>query len=239
MKYFPINCAKYQNKGCNKYLILLHGWGSSSVIFNKYINELKNDFNIIAFDLYGFGQSVDPKPFFDTYEYAVQIYLYLQSRGVSEVYIFAHSFGGRIAIILSSLFGLNVKKMVLTGCAGIKPRRSLMYYLKVKLYKFRKKFGINNYDEFGSDDYKNSNSVMKRVLVRVVNQELEYLLDDVNCNTLLVWGSEDNDTPLYMYKKILHGIDSVRGVIIRGAHFAAFTHMYLCNNKIREFLLYD
>ncbi len=237
MKYFPLEYNFYHNPNSEKYLIMLHGWGCEGKIFKEYIELLKNDYSIIVFDLYGFGQSIVPKLFFDTYEYAIQIYLFLQKRNIDNIDIIAHSFGGRIAVILSSVFDININKIVLTGSAGLKPRYSFKYYIKVLSYKFIKKLGIVSKNA-GSLDYQNANLIMRRIFVKVVNQHLDYLLKNINSQVFLIWGKQDKSTPVYMLNKFNTQIkNSKQFVIDKASHFCVFSHSYLCKNKIREFLV--
>lgn len=219
-------------------LLMLHGWGCDKNVFKDYIRDLNNNFNVIAFDLYGFGQSVSPEPFFDTYEYALQVYLYLKDKGIKEISILGHSFGGRLALILSTCFELKVNKLVLTGSAGLKPKRGIVYYYKIYKYKLLKKLCSKSAKLSGSKDYNNANNILKKVLVKVVNQDLTYLLGFVKSNTLLVWGRKDKDTPYYVFKKFKKNIEKVKYYLIsNAAHYCLFSHMYLCKNKVREFLL--
>jgi len=237
LKYFDIKYNIFNNLS-DKYIIMLHGWGCNKEIYREYVSLLKNDYNIIVFDLYGFGQSDDPKLFFDIYEYTLQIYLFLVKNNIDTVDIIAHSFGGRIAIILSSIFDIKVNKMVLTGCAGLKPRYNVMYYIKVLVYKITKKFKIKN--KLGSVDYRLLNGNLKMVFVRVVNQHLDYLVKSIKSKVLFVWGKEDKDTPLYMFNRFTRFLPkSKRLLLIDSAHFCMFKHSYLCKNKVREFLVFD
>ncbi len=236
MKYLPINYYEYNNNK-EKYMIMLHGWGCNGKIFDKYVEDFSYDYNIIVFDLYGFGQSIDPKPFFDTYEYAVQIYLFLKSRNIDNIDIFAHSFGGRIALILSAVFNIGINHMILTGSAGLRPRRNIIYYIKLYAYKLSKQLRLRMKIQIGSRDYKNASISMRRVFVRIVNQHLDYLLGYVDCNVLLIWGGKDKETPLYMYYKLKKKLKNVTGYVVqKSEHFCAFTHMYMCNIRAREFL---
>ena len=196
-------------------------------------------YNIICVDLYGFGQSNSPEPFFDTYEYATQIYLFLRSKGIRRIDIIAHSFGGRIATIISSMFDIEVNKLVLTGSAGLKPRRGMMYYIQIARYKLRKKLHISTIGS-GSEDYKKSTPTMRSVLVRVVNQHLDYLLSHIKSKTLLIWGERDKSTQIYMCKKYQKYINHASVYIVpRAEHFVLFSHIFICNNRLKEFLIYD
>ena len=112
--------------------------------------------------------------------------MFFVSEGLNEINIIAHSFGGRIAMILSYCFNINVKKMVLTGSAGLKPRRSLKYYYKVLMYKIKKHI-FKNFHSKGSNDYNNASGVVRIVFVKVVNQHLDYLLYNIKSKIFLVW----------------------------------------------------
>ncbi len=237
MHFFPIHYKEYTSHKSKKYLIMLHGWGTNSEIFDQYVAEYRDIYNIIVFDLYGFGQSIVPEPFFDTYEYALQLYLFLKSYNISIVSVLSHSFGGRIAMILAALFDIQLDRIILAGAAGLRPKRSLVYYWKIILYKIKKRiFRITN-NNSGSEDYRNGTDALRCVLVKVVNQHLDYLLSHIHSSVLLVWGRLDDATPMYMYNKLLHNIKDCIGVVVDdAAHFCIYTHMYLCNNKIREFV---
>ncbi len=235
MLNLDINYKYYFSSDEKDTILMLHGWGCKGDIFKQHVDNLQDKYNILIVDLYGFGQSIDPKPFFDTYEYAVQIYLLLYRLGLGKVHVLAHSFGGRLALILSSLFDIEITNMVLTGCAGLKVKHSLGYYIRVGLYKLCKRLGL--YLDSGSRDYNSANSIMRKVLTRVVNQNLDYLLYRIKSKTMLVWGKMDKETPMYMCSKLHKNItDSSVMLINSGAHFCIFTHTYLCNNKIKEFL---
>ena len=59
-------------------------------------------------------------------------------RGVGDdAVLIGHSFGGRVGILYASRN--RVGKLVLVDAAGVKPRRSLKYYLKVYRFKAMKR----------------------------------------------------------------------------------------------------
>ena len=104
-----------------------------------------------------------------------------------------------------------VNKLVLIDASGILPKRSLNYYVKVYSFKLLKKLYMifnfskdketrlkNFYKKFGSDDYKSSDGIMRKVFVKVVNESTEEYLDKIEQETLLIWGDKDDATPLYM-----------------------------------------
>lgn len=92
--------------------------------------------------------------------------------------------------------------MVLVDSAGIRPARSLRYYIKVYSYKAAKKLfaapGLKTLgkrvlgrfiNKAGSEDYRQSKGSMRQTFVKVINEDLTYLLPKILAPTLLVWGS--------------------------------------------------
>jgi pimeloyl-ACP methyl ester carboxylesterase len=123
-----------------------------------------------------------------------------------------------------------VNKIVLVDSAGLIPKRGAKYYIKVysfKILRFIYKnlfFWIKNdkrmekfYKRFGSDDYQDSSGVMRKILVRVVNENLKDLLKDIKASTLLIWGDHDMDTPLYMAHIMEKEIKDSGLVVFEGA----------------------
>lgn len=218
---------KYINKGSQDIVVFLHGWGLSGESFER-ISHLINKSSIMI-DLFGFGKSSLPKDYFDAYEYSYQIFLFLKKIGVDNIVLVGHSFGGRLAIILSSIFQINIKKLILTSSAGIN-KFSLLTSIKViayKLYKSTKKFvpyfKLDNF--FGSSDYNNCSQIMKGVLVRTVNQDLGRLARKIKIETCIVWDKGDKVTPRWLCAKLNKLIVESKVVYYcKGGHFCAFVN---------------
>ena len=221
---------EFNNIGSKTTVLFLHGWGLSGNSFNSIISRL-NPINVLKVDLYGFGKSSESREYFDAYEYAYQIFLLLKELSIDEVIMVGHSFGGRLSIILSSVFGINVKNLVLTSSAGIN-RFNIKTWCKVRLYKLIKfliKLKIissKKLKNYGSRDYKNSSVIMKKILVKVVRQDLRFLLKNITTKTLLIWDKNDKDTPYYICKVLNRNIKNSQVVLYKnGGHFVAFANI--------------
>lgn len=224
------------NNNKDKFVLLLHGWGgnlNSFLLLEKYL--LENNFSVVSLDFPGFNKSDIPNENFCLDDYVKVVRELLQFLKIEKTFVVAHSFGGRVAIKLASSTS-TVQKLVLVDSAGLKPRFSLIRYLKIRCYKFLKWLKSKNIikrdlNKFGSEDYKNLPSSMKKVFVRVVNEDLSCYLKNITCPTLLVWGKKDKATPLYMAKKMKRKIKDSGLVVYKNAgHFS-----YLDNYN--EFLL--
>ncbi len=168
--------------------------------------------------MYGFGLSQSPCYPLTVDDYAEGVEEVLRNLNVTDVLVVGHSFGGRVALKLAKKSN-RTSGLILTDSAGLKPRRKLKYYISVILYKINKAFGRSN-AKAGSTDYQNLIGVMKKTFVNVVNEELSACAKAVNVPTLLIWGSEDKETPIYMYKRFLKLIDGAKGIVYEGCgHF--------------------
>lgn len=213
-------------------VLLLHGWGMSKECFKKLVPKIKPNQKIIGLDFFGFGNSSMPPEYFDTYEYAYMVFIFLKRKNIYSNILVGHSFGGRVCIILGSIFDSGCKKILLTSSAGIN-RFSPLKSIKIINYKIVKKLcsvGFLNakiLKKFGSSDYKNLNEIMQGVFVKVVNQDLKYLLKNISVLTNLVWDKSDKETPYSICKILNKNIDMSNIFIFKnGGHF---TFLYNLN----------
>ncbi len=215
-------------------VLLLHGWGTDHTAFAGTQRCLQREGkSVLSLDFPCFGQSAKAPCDWGVYDFALCVDELITSLGLKKVAIVAHSFGGRVALILSSR--AYVTKLVLTGCAGMKPRFSLIKWLKIRWYKFKKSIGISN-PKGGSADFKALDASTRKIFVRVVNTHLDSVLKDVRQPTLLVWGKSDKQTPMYMAKRLNRGIKDSALITFNGGHFAYAYQNERFNAVLRAFL---
>lgn len=220
----------YIVEGNGPNVLLLHGWGANIDTMMPIFNLLVKNFRVYAIDFPGFGQSEEPSEVFGVYDYARITKKFIDNFNMDEVILIGHSFGGRVSIVLSSQYKNLVKKMILIDSAGLIPKRGAKYYIKVYSFKILRVlynilfFWIDKkermekfYKKFGSTDYQNSSGIMRKVLVKVVNEDLKPLLKEIEASTLLIWGDKDTATPLYMGKIMENEIRDSGLVVLEGA----------------------
>lgn len=219
-------------------LLLLHGWGCDGSIFSAFCGEWTKLASVLTVDFPGHGQSSEPPAPWGVPEYAEQIFLLLQQLDISRVNIVAHSFGGRVALWLSSHHPELVEKMVITGGAGIRKPADGKQSKTQKQYK-RFKALLNFFgklpflkkpvemlqemliQKYGSPDYKRLTPSMRQTFVKVINQDLSECLPKIQASTLLIWGGADTETPLWMGQKMEKEISDAGLVVFEGrTHFA-------------------
>ncbi len=208
-----------RSDGAGTPVVLMHGWGCNVDTMRRVYDKLSRlDKPVIAFDFPGFGRSDLPPRAFSVYDYSRVTMGLFVALGLEKPDVIAHSFGGRVAIILASENAVN--RVLLTDAAGAKPSFSIVCAFRIAAYKLRRRLGLKT-ENCGSNDYRNLDGVMRETFVKVVNEHLDKLFPLVTRPTLLVWGERDRDTPLYMAKRMNRKIvDSALVVMKNCGHFA-------------------
>lgn len=185
-------------------IILLHGWGQNIAMMQPVHDHLKQFHRVWTLDFPGFGDSPEPPTAWGVYEYTEMLAAFIKKMAIDNPTLMGHSFGGRIAIIYAGQQN-PVNKVVLFDAAGVKPKRGLDYYVRVYSYKTAKKVmnlpGLKGLQtkmqsRAGSADYQNASPIMKQVLSKVVNEDLQYLMPKMKMPVLLIWGELDDATPV-------------------------------------------
>ena len=228
-------------------VLLMHGWGQNKEMMDFIAEFLSAHFTVYNFDLPGFGESDEPLDTWGSYDYSEFIHKFCEKKKISEPIIIAHSFGCRIA--LQYAYKYKVHKMCLTGAAGIRDDRNIDYYMKVYSFKLGKKImsikPLEKYKEkftknAGSEDYKNTSGVMRSTFVKIVNEDLKPLLSDIDTETLLVFGENDDATPVAKGKMMEELMPNAALVIFENDdHFAYFHQAQRFNLVLDAFLRSD
>lgn len=239
----------YIDEGEGDNVLLLHGWGASIETMQPIVNALKYKYRVLAIDLPGFGLSDSPKIAWDSYKYADLVKKFIDILSLKDINLIGHSHGGRVSIILSSKYRGMVKKLILIDSAGIIAQKNIIYYYKVIKYKIYKKIyyllNKNNdtkmekfYKKFGSEDFKNAdNAVMRESLVKVLHDNVEDCLSMIKSATLIIWGENDKDTPIYMAQKLNKKIANSALIILEKAgHYSYLDDFYKFRLIIESFL---
>ena len=239
----------YENKFAKKNILILPGWGEVKNTFYNLINYFRSNYNIYFIDYPSFGNSPIPDKDLTIYDYSMLVKNFIIDLELDDPYIIAHSFGGRIATILSGLYKLKLSKMVFIDTAGVKPRKTLKRFIKEKTYKFlkfmctklfkrTKKQKIRKLREiFSSSDYNSLPDSMLTTFRNIVNEDLKRYYDDIDSNVLLIWGKKDIDTPFKDAKFMKKHIKNSSLVVFNEAtHFSYLEYSYAINVIIEDFI---
>lgn len=199
--------------GSGRPLILMHGWGCDHSTVRSIAATAALTHTVYNIDFPGFGASEEPAEVWGVERYTRLIEALVKAEKLESPVLVGHSFGGRVAILFASRN--KADKVILVDAAGIKPRRTLKYYLKVYSFKAGKKFwelilgkekAQARIDRMrarrGSSDYAGASPMMRRILSKVVNEDLTDRLPLISAPALLIWGENDTATPLSDAKKM-------------------------------------
>lgn len=196
------------NSNAQTRIIWLHGWGRNHNALLQLSNLFATDAENFLLDLPGFGQSDVPSEVWGSKEYSSAVIDWLQTLPSKKTYVVGHSFGGRIAIQMANSLNANLAGIILIAGAGLRRNRSYFFILKALILKTISKvlryldqnFNLNLKEKFskhfGSRDYKAISGIMRNILVKTINEDLSDIASNITIPTLLIYGSNDNETPV-------------------------------------------
>lgn len=247
---FDLN-INYIEKGEGELVVLLHGWGSNITLFDSMINLLSVKYKVVAMDMPGFGESEEPKEPWDVDRYVDFVLEFLKKYDFQKVTLLGHSFGGRVIIKLCSReLPFEVEKVILVDSAGVKPEKTAYQKMKQSVYKATKKVysspafsklfpdALENLRKRnGSADYNAASPIMRQTLVKVVNEDLCELMPNVKCPALLIWGKNDDATPLADGEKMEKLMPEAALVAFDNAgHYSFLEQQGLFNRVLASFM---
>lgn len=194
-------------------LILMHGWGCDHTTVRSIASTAAQTHTVYNIDFPGFGTSDEPAEIWGVDRYTRLVEELVEKENLKAPVLVGHSFGDRVAILFASRN--KVDKVVLVDAAGIKPRRTLSYYLKVYSFKAGRKFwelalgrekAAKRIEAMrarrGSSDYAAASPMMRAIMSKVVNEDLTDRLPSIKAPVLLIWGENDTATPLADARKM-------------------------------------
>lgn len=207
----------YKLTGKGEICLFLHGWGQNGDAFS-FVQSKLNKFKWLTIDLPPFGKSEMPKNW-TIFTYANMVISLCEHLNIKSCNVIGHSFGGRIGLVMASLTPKLVNKLILLDSAGMKPKRSLKYHFSVLKYKIFKLLNILQ-ENAGSSDYRALDPECRSTFVSVVNTFLEEYCYQIKAPTLIIFGKQDEVTPLYMAKRLNKLIkNSTLEVVEHAGHF--------------------
>lgn len=243
----------YISSGNGENILLLHGWGTSVEPFKGIISLLEKKFCVTALDLPGFGQTQEPEKAFGVDDFADFVLEFIRQMHCKRLILLGHSLGGRIIIKLASRKNLpfEISNIILIDSAGVMPKKTIVQIVRQKAFKLSKRILTSRLgskvfpnaleklkNKMGSEDYKNASEIMRQTLVRVVNEDLTPFMPKINSpSTLLIWGENDDATPLSDGKIMEELIPEAGLAIVKNAgHYPFLDQPYVVNSILSSYL---
>ena len=203
-------------------LLIFHGWGSNSQRWLEVGEKIANNegFRVIIPDLPGFGESAKLEKEWNVNDYVNWADGFIEHLKLKDFYILGHSFGGALACKMAMKHSQDIKKIFLVASASIR-RQSFKKTLFKNMAKMVKIFSFLPYYALfrravykyviRKSDYPSVDGFMKKTYLNVISENLSFHLPFIRSETIIIWGDQDNVTPIEEAKYIQ---SKVRGSIL-------------------------
>jgi pimeloyl-ACP methyl ester carboxylesterase len=219
------------SEGSGPPVLLLHGWGASSALLRPLAEKLAaHGFAVHVPDLPGFGDTPPPGEAWTIYQYADLVADYVKRANIAPCAAFGHSFGGRICLVLSAAQPHLFTKVILANSAGLRPQLPRRVRWRTTLYRAARtaleRAGAHSFAawlrarynaRYGSADFQAVSGAMRQTFLNVIHEDLAAFAPRIPHPTLLIWGDQDADTPLWMGQKLESLIPDAGLVVHHGA----------------------
>jgi len=274
VKYAQVRNIKigYIEQGSgDQVLLLIHGLGSNAKGWSRNLPVWAKDFRVIALDLPGYGYSEKKAYPYSLSFYAEVLTEFLDELGIEKATFIGHSMGGQISTITALTYPDRVEKLVLISPAGVEDfedgekdwfrkvavpeltldsgYRQIDINLKSNFYETpaEAEFMITDRIQIKrASDFKDYAYAVAQNIKAMVNEPTSDLLKDIQHETLVLFGENDNLIP----NRFLNGgptagvaeiakreIPNNTTILIpRCGHFVQFEQSDVTNNAVIDFM---
>ncbi|NEE04598.1 alpha/beta fold hydrolase [Phytoactinopolyspora halotolerans] len=247
----------YVRSGAGPPLVLLHGGLSDSRAWSAQIDELSDEFTVVAWDAPGCGQSSDPPEGFGLPEYADCVAGLIDALDLGRPHVLGLSFGGGLALELYRRHPMVPRSLVLAsayaGWAGSLPPQEVERRLNRAVSDAEKppeEWAASYLPSLFTESA--SPELLDRVMTMMLDTrpagmlamlrgfaeaDLRDVLPQIRVPTLLLYGGADQRSPVRVGEDLHAEIPSSRLVVMPGVgHDSAMEAPELFNAEVRGFL---
>ena len=208
----------------NHIVLFLHGWGLSSIAFEKSLELLSSYTRVIAPDLPGFGKSSPIVTPWNFQECAKAIRDFIEILGIEKVNLVGQSMGGGVSILLSMLIPSKINSLILIDSAGIPIGAFPSVFIK-RLFELPAQFITTKFTLYHIGMLR---AFLRNLFLRTKNNrealkialstDLSPLLSSISSPCLVIWGAEDQTIPLTSGYKLADGIKGAKIEVVENAY---------------------
>ena len=200
----------YETAGEGRPLVLLHGIGSNSRSWRRQLDGLSSHFKVIAWNAPGYGQSSGPVGRPSIRFYADRLRGLLDALGLKSIFLLGHSIGGVVAqefyrtnpeyvraLILCDTRFLGSESTInqrLTSIRAMTPAQRAAERAPKVLSRNAPQELIREVQSIMSEV---RSSTFEFAALALTQSDTRVVLRRLGVPTLLIWGSEDEITPLW------------------------------------------
>jgi pimeloyl-ACP methyl ester carboxylesterase len=247
----------FERVGAGAPLVLLHGALGDSRNWRRQLEELSDEFTIVAWDAPGCGRSSDPPETFRLPDYADCLAAFVDALRLERPHVLGLSFGGGLALELYRRKPALPRTLVLAsayaGWAGSLPPEVVAERLETGLREAElppERLVPGWLSDLLRDDapaelaeeivavMSEFHSVGLRVMARsFAEADLRDVLPHIKVPTLLLYGDADKRSPLFVGAELHRQIQASTLVVIPGVgHMTNMEAPSQFNTEVRNFL---
>ncbi len=217
----------YCSKKNQQTIIFLHGWRSEAKIWLEFFFQFSN-FSLFALDLPGFGKSETPKKPYNLNDYATVVSQFISKLNIKNPIIISHSFGGNTALKLAINNPQLFKSLILVASSGVRPQTPKKKLSKIIAKIIKPIFSLTFmqplkkliYIKLRNEDYLATPQLQKTYL-NIIQEDITPLLKNIQTPTLIIWGENDQETPINQAHTLHKNISQSKLIILKNAgHFS-------------------
>lgn len=248
----------YERSGEGPPLVLLHGYvGDGRVTWRRQIDELSDEFTVVAWDAPGAGRSSDPPESFRLPDYADCLAGFVGALGLGQPHVAGLSLGGGLALELYRRHPTIPTSLVLAGAyagwAGSLPPEVVEVRLRQALELaalppdrlvravlptlFSESAPGELVDEFAAVMSEFHPAGLRAMARSFAEADLRETLPRIDVPTLLLYGDRDVRAPLGVAEDLHAAIPASRLVVMPGVgHVSSVEAAGRFNTEVRAFL---
>ena len=241
--------------GTGKPVIFLHGAGAGAVTWYPSITAISRNFQVIAPDIVGYGESDKPDAPYDRPYFSMWLKEFLQGLRISKAHIVGLSQGGAIGLQFAIENAEMVDKLVVVDSGGLGAKVSFWPLLGTiwmnsfpssMANRFNSRYILHqpiNRDQNHSSysiavlKYKGGKNAFKQGRGSAVSKIPEALLKQISNETLIIWGKDDKLFPVEYGEAAAKIIPNAKLHVIEDAgHLPLMDQPEIFNTILDDFL---
>ncbi|NGX56584.1 MAG: Lipase 1 [Candidatus Anoxychlamydiales bacterium] len=239
-------------------LLLVHGFQSSKNYWVPFIKHLKKDYNIIALDLPGHGNSSrNKKQKFDLESLTTSLNIFVEKKGLKKFHILGTSMGGGITTLYAHHYPDKVKTLSLLNPLGIDQEdksdlqlllekgqniffpKNLKEFDQMTIYLTGKKINFNSYfRKYALSKMMSKYTFFKKVFNELLSStRLDNVLPNIKTKSLILIGKKDriiHPSSFEYFVKLIPDIKAKR--IDNGTHLFVGDEFKIAIEELKSFL---
>lgn len=247
----------FERKGEGQSIVLLHGALSDSRMWRRQLDELSDEFTVVAWDAPGCGRSTDPPETFHLPDFADCLAAFIEEIGLVKPHVLGLSFGAGLALEFYHRYPNTPRSLILAsayaGWAGSLPPEVVEERLQQGLQQsrlapeqvvekwiptlFTKSVPVEVIDETAAIISEFHPAGMRVMLFAFAEADLRDMLPTIDVPTLLLYGGADKRSPHGVAENLHARIPTSKLVVIPGVgHECSLEAPDIFNAEVRSFL---